>query len=261
MRVVYKPPRQQVSEPTERSGNFGQTFGMVLFLAFGAAGLFHFYRNSELSLPQLQQRRNAPASAMTLQSPGAPAPAEFPAAATESKAGSPSLLQRLGEFFPPQQASWSHHDLAEFSLDSPVPLTQRTPSTQGLAYSQLQQVVQRFRWEGMSPDGFQVQAEYFEIDGMHTLSLEDGVKGSIRTVAARVGDSAPVYRSVPTFVNGLSARRISYAHSFNGMNWHVEEVVAQANRKMFFACVIFPGETRAGDAQRVLNSLNIHIGS
>jgi hypothetical protein len=139
-------------------------------------------------------------------------------------------------------------------------LITHAPPTKGLTDFQLQQMTQRYRWQGVSSDGFLVLADYFQIDGMHTLSMEDGVKGSIIPLAAHLGDSAPAYRSISTFVNGLAARRISYAHVHDGKNWHVESLAVQANRKMFFACAIFPGEARMEDAQRVLNSMNIHLG-
>lgn len=245
MRVVYTPPRQSVSKPPVSSGNFARTLIVVLVLAFMAAGLFHLYRNG--GVPGLQQPL-AHSFNPTSQSPNA-----------STQPDAMSFLQQLTSSTP-VLALWRRQELAEFSLEAPFTLTAQTPQTKGLNNIQLRQITERYRWQGISSDGFLVQAEFLQIDGTRTLSMEDGVKGLIRPLAEKMGDSAPVYRSVSTFVNGLAARRISYTHAFNTRIWHMETLIVQANRKMFFAGVIYPGETRGADADRVLNSVNIHIG-
>ena len=237
MKVVYRPPQPEKTASLKRPLAFGRRLLLVLLCALGTAGVFHLYRSGYAPgiLKFLQDFEHA--IAKPLQSTPDP---------TQPGAASP-LQQSTG--------SWSRQEFAELSVEAPVTLTPYTPTNQGLKAGQLRQIVQRLQWVGESADGFHVEAVFIQIDGSHTYSLEDGATGPVRAFAMHVGDSNPAFRRADVFVNGLPARRISYARATGGTNQHLEELVVQANQRIMGVVVCFPGESRSADAERVLDSM------
>jgi hypothetical protein len=209
---------------------FGRRLMLVLFLAAGAAGVVHLYRNGQV--PLLDRAIQVLQSELGISSE----PSSSPQAATPE--------------------TWSRQDLAELSLEAPFTLARNTPTNQGLNSFQTRQITQRYDWSAKAADGFQVEVLFLQIDGTHTLSLEDGVKGLVRSFAMRAGDSNPVYRSASVFVNGLPSRRISYESS----GVHMEALVVQASRKAMGVVVGFRGDARTADAERILDSVTVRAG-
>jgi hypothetical protein len=218
-----------------------------MLFALGTAGIFHLYRNgqAQVILKALQDVEHSVAKPLQATADSTPSGASSP-----QQQSSSSFIQQL-------TGSWSRQDFADISVEAPFTLTQYTPGNQGLKPNQLRQIVQRNQWIGKSADGFQVEAVFFQIDGTHTYSLEDGAEGPLRLFAMKAGDPNPAFRKSDVFVNGLPARRISYARAFNGTNQHLEELLVQANRKVMGVVVSFPGDSRISDAERVLSSMSV----
>jgi hypothetical protein len=256
MNGMYRTSEPEKPGFLENSRAFGRRLVLVLFLALGTAGVFHLYRTGQAPLID---RAIDVFHVSLITSPPAPPASTQPVDRAFPQPPSSASPQPPTSSSPRQTAltSWSRQNLADFSLEAPFTLTQEAPSTQGLNQIQTRQIVNFLGWTGKAADGFQVGAVFLQIDGTRTLSLEDGVKGVVRHFAARMGDPDPEYRKADAFVNGLPARRISYARGFNAMNQHMEGLVVQANRKIMAAIVIFPGETRMADAQRVLGSMTV----
>ena len=228
MNSLYHTPQPQRPAILDSVRRFLRKVLLVILAALAAAGGIHLYRKWDLS--HFQQSL-------------------WGTEASRAAADTPKLQ--------PLSNAWVRQDVAEMSLEAPVTLIQYKASTKGLPAEFLQQVVYQHNWGGKAEDGFQVEVVSYMIDGTHTLSLEDAAMGAIRTFAAAAGDSRPVFRKTDGWVNGLAARRISYERTVKGKTWHLEGTVVQNRRQMLGVAVIFTGETRKVDAERVLRSLHI----
>ena len=167
------------------------------------------------------------------------------------RTGTPSSGSR------PPATPWVRQHLADISLEAPVTLAPYQPEKEELTPRQLQQLVQRQQWMGRAGDGFRVEAGFLVIDGRHTLSLEDGVKGAFRRFGEMAGEARAPARKTDVFVSGLAARRISGARG----SFHFEEVIVQNSRKVAVVLVTFTGDARTDDAERVLRSLHVQTGN
>jgi hypothetical protein len=267
MNSIYRRPQPKKPRFQEQALAFGKRLLLALFLAFGTAGVFHLYRNGQApiidGIIQGFQRLVATASQptpATTQSGAVPG-ANSTQPGVNSSQPQPAARLPSPSTLPPSQpsafTSWSRQDFGDFSLETPFAMNQEASTNQGLNAYQVRQIVHFNVWSGKATNDFQVGAIYLEIDGTHTLSLEDGVKGVVRYFAKRAGDADPLFRKADLFVNGLPARRISYMRMFNGTNQHMEGLVVQASRKIMGVVTTFAGDARFADAQRVLSSMDV----
>ncbi len=241
--------------PQSRGGvtGFGKTLAIVMFLAFAAAAVIHLYRNNQL--PLVQQPLPGFDHAL-FDSPGSGGGA----GSRENPSTGPSQpVDDRGRQV--MTGNWARQNFAALSVDAPVPLTSQSPDDHGLTPFQISQLVDRHEWAGRTADGFQVEALSFQIDGRHTLSLEDGARGPVLHFAKKCGDLNPAYGKVDGFVNGMAARHLSYRYGVGGSTRHLEELIVQNTRSMMGIVVTFTGDAHVGDAQRVLASLQVRAGN
>jgi hypothetical protein len=240
-------------ESTDAVGRFGKRLAIVLFLSFAVAAVIHLYRNNQL--PLVQQPLPGFDHAL-LDSPGSK---EGEGARDNPSSGPSQAIDDRGRQI--TVGAWARQNFAALSVDAPVPMTSQPPDDHGLTPFQISQLVDRHEWAGRTADGFQVEAVSFQIDGRHTLSLEDGARGPVLHFAKKCGDPNPAYGKVDGFVNGMAARHLSYRYGVGGSTRHLEELIVQNTRSMMGIVVTFTGDAHVGDAQRVLASLQVRAGN
>lgn len=153
--------------------------------------------------------------------------------------------------------TWTHQDLADISLEAPMPILRQPPSGKYFNQAQMRQILQLSEWEGKIGDEFSVGAFFMRIDGTHTLSMEDGVRGGIHYLSVKSGDPSPAVRRTDVWVDGVPGRYLSYTRVVNGVNWHFEMLILQNVRDALIIDVIFAGDGHLAESQRILSSVRV----
>jgi hypothetical protein len=117
-------------------------------------------------------------------------------------------------------------------------------------------------WKGGSDsDHLVVMVWNFRINGQHTLSIEDAVRGaqaSLRNMGGTVDDQG--FHPPPIWVSGCTARRVTGTKQSNSGPMYLDSLTIQRRREAMIIVIVY-GDGKANDAMRILNSVRVQGGA
>ncbi len=116
-------------------------------------------------------------------------------------------------------------------------------------------------WKGgTDSDHLVVMVWNFRINGQHTLSIEDGVRGAqgaLRNMGGTVDDQG--FHPPAIWVSGCTARRVTGTKQTNSGPVYLDSLCIQRRREAMIIVIAY-GDGKANDAMRILNSVKVQGG-